>query len=297
MSVLLPAILPVALIIFIGFIAGRTLNLKLSTLSQLSVYILCPALIADSLYRTTISAKSVLDLSLGVVIIALVMYLIAWGISYFFQVSSLTYRSLVATTVHPNNGNMGLPFVDFALGSGGLERAIIYMISSAIIMFGFAPAILTGSSLKKGLILTLKLPLIWAMLAGLALRLLGIELPFKLGEGIHLLGRSAIPIDLIILGMQLSSTRLTVAKYEFISTILRLLIAPIIALYVGKMLNLEGLDLQVLILQSAMPTAINTLVLVTEFGGDAPRVARTIVVTTLSSFITLPLVLWAATGF
>ncbi|NES00827.1 MAG: AEC family transporter, partial [Symploca sp. SIO1B1] len=54
---------------------------------------------------------------------------------------------------------------------------------------------------------------------------------------------------------------------------------------------LEGLDLQVLVLQAAMPTAVNTIVLVT-FGGDAPRVARTVVVSTLMSFVTLPLVLW-----
>ena len=292
MAALLPAILPVALIIIIGFIAGKTLNIQLQTLSQLSVYVLSPALISDSLYRTTLSPQSVRDLLLGVAIIALVMYFLVWGLSRFLNLSSLTYKSLVATTLHPNNGNMGLPFVDFALGAAGLERAIIYMIGSAIILFGFAPAILTGNSLGKSLYLTLKLPLIWAMLAGLTLRLLDIELPFKMGEAIHMLGRAAIPVALIILGIQLSSTRLTIAKYEFSSIILKLLIAPIIAFFVGKFLALQGLDLKVLILQSAMPTAVSTLILVSEFGGDAPRVARTIVATTMLSFITLPLILW-----
>ncbi len=297
MTALLPAVIPVAFIIIIGLIAGKTLNLQSQTLSKLSIYILSPALISDSLYRTTLSTESILDLLLGVAIISVIMYLTVWGLSCFFKLSSTTSKTLIATTLHPNNGNMGLPFVDFALGAMGLERAIIYMIGSAIILFGVAPALLTGNSLKKSFLLTLKLPLIWAMLAGLTLRLLQIELPFKLGEAIHMLGRAAIPVALIILGMQLSITRFTVAKSELASTILKLLIAPIIALGVGKFLHLDGLNLQVLIIQSAMPTAVNTLVLVSEFGGDAPRVARTIVVTTLLSFITLPLVLWAAIRF
>ncbi|MEA5536499.1 AEC family transporter [Crocosphaera sp. XPORK-15E] len=296
MTILLPAIIPVAFIIFIGFIAGKTLKLQQQTLSQLTVYILAPALVADSLYTTTMSAESAAKLLLGVFIIASVLYLLVLGVSYWFNLSSLIRKSLIATTLHPNNGNMGLSLVDFALGSGGLDRAIIYMIGSSILLFGITPAILAGTSLKHSLGVVFKLPLIWAMIAGLILRVLQIKLPFNLGEGLHLLGVAAIPIALLILGMQLADTRFKVRKFEFASLNLRLIIAPIIALLIGKLINLDSLDLQVLILQSAMPTAVNTLVLVTEFGGDPPLVARTIVVTTLLSFLTLPMVLWLSTN-
>ena len=197
-------------------------------------------------------------------------------------------------TLHPNNGNMGLPLVDFALGSAGLERAIIYMIGSSILLFGVAPAILAGTSLKHSLTVTFKLPLMWAMLGGLSLRFLQIELPFNLGEALHLLGRAAIPVALIILGMELVTTKFKVTNFELISLNFRLILAPLIALFVGKLINLPSLDLQVFILQSAMPTAVNTIVLATEFGGESLKVARTIVVTTLLSFLTLPLVLWVA---
>ena len=77
---------------------------------------------------------------------------------------------------------------------------------------------------------------------------------------------------------------------------MRLLVAPLIAYLVGRTLGLEALDLQVLVVQSAMPTAVNTFILVTEFGGDAAWVARTIVISTLMSFVTLPLVLWVSTS-
>ncbi|MEC4806693.1 MAG: hypothetical protein SAJ72_20750 [Jaaginema sp. PMC 1080.18] len=57
------------------------------------------------------------------------------------------------------------------------------------------------------------------------------------------------------------------------------------------LLQFNTLELQVFVLQAAMPTAVNSLVFVTEFGGDAPRVAKTIVASTLLSLVTLPVVL------
>lgn len=297
MTALLPAIVPVSFIILIGFLAGRKLSLDPQTLSQLGVYILAPALVADGLYRTTLSVQSSFGLLLAFTIISLLLYAIAWGISHLFHLSPALQKSLMATTLFPNNGNLGLPLIDFALGSAGLERAIVYMIGSSILMFGVAPALLQGHSLDYGMRLTLKLPLIWAMLGGLSLRWLGIKLPLQLDEGIAQLGRAAIPVALLLLGMQLASTRFQVGKYELFATAIRLLLAPLIAYGVGVALHLQGLDLQVLILQTAMPVAVNTVVLVTEFGGDASRVARTIVISTLLGFLTLPAILWASARF
>lgn len=58
MTTLLPAVLPVGLIILVGFIIGRNLSLERSTLSQLALYTLSPALVVDSLYRTQLSLAS-----------------------------------------------------------------------------------------------------------------------------------------------------------------------------------------------------------------------------------------------
>ncbi|MGC1249171.1 MAG: AEC family transporter, partial [Spirulinaceae cyanobacterium] len=174
----------------------------------------------------------------------------------------------------------------------GLERAIVYLIAASITMASIAPALLKGEGLLIGIKLTLKLPLLWAMLGGLCLRIFKIELPFSLYESLEMLGNASIPIALIILGLQLAQTPFRLGRYELFASALRLLLAPGIAYGVGSILGLTGLDLQVLVMQGAMPTAVNTLVWVTEFGGDPPRVARTIIVSTMMSFLTLPLVLW-----
>lgn len=292
MSHLVSAVLPIALIIAIGCFAGRFLRLESQTLSQLTLYILSPALIIDSLYRTTLSLKSTLALVFAYFIASFLLYVVVWSIGKIGNLSLNFQKSLMATTLFSNNGNLGLPFVAFSLGSAGLERAIIYMIASSILMFGFGPALLRGGGFDYGLRLSLKLPLLWSIAAGLALRTLPFKIPFQLDISIQQLGQAAIPLALIMLGIELADTRFRLGKKEALAAFIRLAIAPLIAYLVGRSVNLSTLDLQVLVIQSAMPTAVSTLVLVTEFGGDAAWVARTIVVSTIISFMTLPLILW-----
>ncbi len=97
--------------------------------------------------------------------------------------------------------------------------------------------------------------------------------------------------NLIVLGIQLSQTNVRPRFSELLVAISRLVVAPTIAYVIGSLLQLETLSLKVLVLQSAMPTAVSSFIIVSEFGGDKDLVARAIVTSTLMSFITLPVVL------
>ncbi len=296
MTSLLPAILPVGLIILIGFIVGRTLPLQGSTLSQLALYVLSPALVVDSLYRTKLSVASSSKLLMGFALTSIAIYAIVGVINRLLKLPPALSRGITAIVMFPNNGNMGLPVATFALGAAGLDRAIVYMLGSIFVMFCLGPAIIQGKGIIKGLKLTLKLPLLWAILFGLSLRLLSFPIPWELDKSIQQLGAAAIPVALILLGIQLSETHFRPSIKEIVLAIARLLIAPMIAYLIGRLLQLEILNLQILVLQSAMPTAVNSLILVSEFGGDKDLVAKAIVTSTLMSFITLPTVLWLIMG-
>ncbi len=291
MTTLLPAVLPVGLIILIGFVVGRTLSLQRSTLSQLALYVLSPALVIDSLYRTELSLNSSIGLLIGFAITSVLIYVAVWGIGKLLKFPVTLTRGITAVVMFPNNGNMGLPVATFALGAAGLDRAIVYMIGSSFLMFCFGPAMIRGKGIVQGLKLTLKLPLIWAILFGLCLRWSSVKIPWQLDRGIQQLGAAAIPIALILLGIQLSESDFKPKIREIITAIARLLIAPTVAYFIGRLLQLELLSLQVLVLQSAMPTAVNSFVIVSEFGGDKDLVARAIVTSTIISFVTLPIVL------
>lgn len=291
MTALLPVILPISLIILIGYIAGKTLNLDYQTLSQLTIYILVPALIASSLYRNTLSLNSAAGLVTGFILITLALYVVVSLLSQSLNLAPSVRISLLATTLFGNVGNLGLPLISSTLGTAGLERAIIYLISATILMAGIGPTILKTKGLRASIALTFRLPLFWAMLLGLLLQLLNVKLPFRVDEGMQMLGNAAIPVALVTLGTQLSQNQLVIGWYELMAAGLRLIVAPLIAFGIGSSLQLTGLELQVLILQSAMPTAVNTLIWVSEFGGEPPRVARSILSSTLLSLGTLPILL------
>jgi predicted permease len=290
---ILSAIIPVAGIVLIGFYAGKTLDLDRPTLSRVVLYILSPVLIADSLYRTTMTAENMRGIFLGFTLTYLLLCLLAWGLAKKLGFSTGSQKSFIATTAFPNNGNMGLPVNLFAFGEPGLERAVVYLIASSIVIFSTAPAFLKGGSFWSGLRFTLKLPLIWAMLVGWGLRLFGPELPLKLNVSLHLVAQAAIPIALLLLGIQIANSRFELSPYEGGASLMRLIGGGLVAFLVGKGLGLTGLDLKVLILQSSMPAAINSFLMVNEFGGDSPRTARVVVISTLLAFVTLPIVLWA----
>ena len=291
MQALLNTVLPVALVVFSGYLMGKRIPMDLTTLSRLTLYLLVPALIFDAMYRAEYSREGLVGLALGFTLTYLLLFLATTGMARLLGLSPEAAKSLLVCSLFPNSGNMGLSLVYFALGEEGLRRAVVYFILSSVVMFGLGPAFIRGGGLKEGLLFTLRLPLFYALLLGLLLKTLGVSLPFRLDEGLRLMGQAAIPVLLLTLGMQMSQTRFQVGAFEGVASSLRLLVAPLLAYGVGFILGLPRLEHQVLVLQSATPVAVNAFLLTREFGGEALRVARIVVVSTFLAFLTIPLFL------
>ena len=297
MTVILSAILPVACIVLIGYIVGKKINLDQSTLSRLSLYVLFPALIVDNLYKTTLSSENAIAITIGFLITFVIWCVSAWQLSHSLRFSTDLKKNFVITTALPNVGNLGLPVTLFALGEAGLERAIVYLIVWNVVVLTTVPAFLQKGGFRSSIQFMLRLPLTWAVFFGVALRGFNVQLPFQLDEGLNLLAEAAIPLGLLMLGIQISQSKFELTGYEVGASLLRLVGGGIIAFAVGKMLGLAVLDLKVLVLQSSMPTAITAFLMTNEFGGDGALAARVVVVSTLLGFITLPGVLWLLERF
>ncbi|MEO1391428.1 MAG: AEC family transporter [Cyanobacteria bacterium J06634_5] len=295
MGVLISAVLPIALVALCGAWVGRAFPLDLKTLARTNIYVLLPALVLTGVYGSSVAASSAAGIVVGFLLNCVVLYAIATVLGRTLKLPSDTRKSLVATTLLANSGNIGLPFVLFALGEAALERAVIYLIASAIFMASIGPVFLKGEGLRAGVKVTLNLPVFWATLAGLLLQSFAWSVPTALDKALSLLSGAAIPIALLTLGIQLSRTRLDFGPYEIFAACLRLFVSPLTAYGMGRLIGLSGLELDVLVMQSAMPVAVNTLIWVTELGGDTVRVARTIVLSTVMSLGSLPVVLWLIT--
>lgn len=287
--------LPIAIVALCGVWVGRVFLLDIRTLTRLNIYALLPALVLTGVYGSSLAPDVTVRIVAGFLLNCLVLYGIAIALAKQLQLPADTQKSLVATTLLANTGNIGLPFILFALGEAALERAIVYLIASAIFITSVGPIFLKGQGIRAGLKITLTLPVFWATLAGIALQALVWKVPLAIDRALALMADAAIPIALLTLGIQLSRIPIKIGRYELIAAILRLVVSPICAYGIGLTLGLKELDLAVLVMQASMPVAVNTLIWVTEFGGDTVRVARTIVLSTVLSFATLPTVLWLVT--
>jgi predicted permease len=292
LSALLSVVIPAAIVVLAGFAAGRKLELDLSTLTKLTLYILSPALIVDSMLQTELPAGEGLRIAAAFAVATALLYVLVLAIAAVGNIPLSTRTSLLATTIFPNTGNLGLSLTLLALGQDGLQRAVVTYLASAVLVFGLGPALVSGEGLKRGVKTTIRLPLMWALVAGIALRAANVQLPLGIDDGIHLLAQAAVPVLLITLGIQISRTRFKPRTSDFSTASLRLGGGPIAAYIGGRLLGLDHLALQVLVLQCATPTAVNALLVAAEFGGDSARAARAVVLTTVLAFATLPIVMW-----
>lgn len=291
MTAILSAVLPVACIVLLGYVVGKTLDIGRENLSRLVLFVFTPALVANALYRTPLTVENTRGLFLGFGLTYGLLVAISWGLSAIFKLPIAVRKSAIATTAFPNTGNMGLSVNFFAYGDAGLDRAIVVLIVSSLFVFSIGPAILKGGGLANAVKFTLKLPLIWAMLLGLGLRLLPFDLPFKLGDALQVLADGTIPLALLLLGMEIAENSFRCSVYEVCASVMRLLGGAAVAYGVATAIGLSGLDLQVLVLQCAMPAAVSSFLMVKEFGGDATRTARVVAISSLLAFATLPVVL------
>jgi predicted permease len=292
MEALLNTVFPVALVVLSGYLLGRRVAMDLPTLSRLTVYLLVPALIFDAMYRASFSREGLLGLTLGFLFTYLGLYLFVALLARPLRLSREAGKGLAVSALFPNSGNMGLSLAYFALGEAGLRLAVVYFILSSVLMFGLGPAFIRGGGVLEGLRFTLRLPLFYALFLGLLFRALEVSFPFRLDEGVRLMGQAAIPVLLLTLGMQMAKTPFRLGAFELTASALRLLLAPLFAYLVGLLLGLPRLEHQVLVLQSATPIAVNAFLLSQEFGKDAARMGRSVVVSTFLAFLTVPLVLF-----
>ncbi|MEA5466343.1 AEC family transporter [Leptothoe sp. PORK10 BA2] len=292
MGILISAVLPIALVALVGIWVGRIFTLERQTLARLSIYALVPALVLHSLAKTTLELGNAIAILTTFILNTAFLYLLAVTLGRLLTFSSDEKKSLIATTIFANVGNMGLPFVLFSLGEAGLERAIVYLVGSSLMTASVFPIVLQGEGVLKGLRYTLGLPVLWAAIAGIMLQGTGTILPLPMERAVTLLSDGAIPLALLMLGIQLSETPFVFGRHELMAAGLRLIVSPLLAFNIANIVGLTGIDRQVVVLQAAMPVAVNSLIWVTELGGDTVQVARTIVLSTLLSLGTLPIVLW-----
>lgn len=301
LEVLLEVLLPIAVVAAVGFALRRAMPLDQATLNRVVIYGLSPALIFVSLVRADLSgdgALRMLALSVGVV---LVLGGLIAAVALPLRVRRADLSALLLTSLFMNSGNYGLPAARFAFGEEGFTQAVFYFVAQSIMAqtLGVAVAAAGGAKPGAGLLReaagrVFRMPQVYAVLAALLVRLSGFDPAAATGagaglfKGLALIGEAALPMMLVVLGLQLGAG-VTIEQPGMVAlaSALRLIASPLLAYGLGLALGLGGVSLAVGVMLAGMPTAVNTTILAIEFNSRPSLVVGTVVVTSFASLVTL----------
>jgi predicted permease len=286
-------VLPVFLIAGLGYLLAWRMHVEGRSLGRLLFWAMTPALVFRSLYAMDVDMAALRQIVLVGVAVTAMGGLAGWIAG--FGLSRRERAAIVLTSAVSNNGNMGIPISFFAFGQPGMVLGTLYYVVSSFLnnTIGVAVASAGETPLRSALWKAVQVPVLYAALAGFVLNQTGIELPTPVFRAVDLLASAAIPGMLTLLGIQLQVAPLLQGQtVVWRSAFVRLVASPLLTALLCLVLGVVGVERNVLILQSAMPTAVMTMVLATEFDTAPQLVATVVFFTTAASMATLSLVLW-----
>jgi len=303
LSALTTSILPVLSVAGVGYILGIYRDVDVDPLATITLYVLTPALVFHSLATTPIERETAATLFAGVTVFTVIMVGLAEAYGRLAGEKPPTLGSLVLTSVFPNAGNYGIPLSAFAFGAIGRSTAVLFIAVQSVMMYTLGVYVASrgqAGSTRDAVTKVFELPLVYAVVAAGAVRATGVVPPAEttVMQTLKLTGDSAIPVMLLLLGIQLANTTYGTATVRVTPAVaLKLLVAPAVALGIAVGIGLGGDVGRVFVLECAMPAAITPLMLTVEFGGQsddisaAEFVSTAILVTTVGSILTLTLLI------
>ncbi len=286
---ILNIVLPTFVVILIGYIFGRVRkSANISPLVDIAFNIGAPALTFVSMLEKKIVLLDAGKIWAAALIIMLGCGIIAWVV---FKFLKQKHSSLYLSIAIMNTVNLPFPLIYLAYGAEGLVAATLFFIPNVLLLYSLGIYIAAGKQWKDGLKEILKVPVLYAAVLGLIFNLCNITLPKLAMNTLNLIAMISIPLALIVLGYNLSKVKLASLPTTFIASFLRVGVGLLLGLLAVNLFNLTGVFKSVVILDSAMPAAVNASIIATKYDTEADLVSSVVFVTTLMSLVSIPFLL------
>ncbi|MBW7881470.1 MAG: AEC family transporter [Caldilineaceae bacterium] len=294
-SIFLNVLLPVFSLVLIGYIAGPRLGMEARTLTKLAYYILVPAFIFNVFSKAEIRMDLALRMALYFFVVTAGTIVIAFLAARLLGASTQLTAAYVLVAAFGNVGNFGLPVIQFKLGEVGLLPASVYFLVGST--FGFLVGVMAATWNRDGgrwraVWAALSTPGVIAVVPAFLVNGLSIPVPAFADRAISLMAGALIPVMLLTLGIQLAGMgRPNIDRHVMTSSLVRLLISPLLAIALTGVFAIPDLESGVGIIQAAMPAAVLTSLIALEHNLIPNFVTTAVLFSTAASAITLTIVL------
>lgn len=290
-------LMPVALVIVLGYIAGKRgrLNRDDSLLiSRLVLGWIMPSLLFVGMASTP--REQLLDFRfvLATVVGIVGMFAIALGIGWWRlrDLKSATLKGLV--NGFPDAAFMGIPILAAMYGAGSIYSVLVLNLVASLIMIPLAIMLLTiadgkgsgGQAFVSSLLTAVRRPLVWAPFLGMLFSLLEVKLPVPVADSFNLLGKATPGVSLFCLGLIMSADKLKMSTEVWTNLGLKLFIQPALMFGAMVVVGRHGVFAQQMILLSALPSATIPAMFANQAGAYQSEASTSILVSTLLSVLT-----------
>lgn len=290
MTELLGILGPVTIITAIGWAFGRSsAGLHSRTLSSLVLMVATPSLVFHTLVSLNVELAMIGQMAiaaLACIASAGVLALIA------LRLFHAPVRLYLPSLMLPNSGNLGLPLAALAFGEAGLKLGVAYFFVVALVQYSVGLSIASG---KLNLFHFLRQPLMYSVALVLLVAFFDLSPPLFVMNTVEILGGMMVPAMLILLGSSLATLGVSDVKVAFVFALGRLICGICAASFAIWVLGLSGVAAGVVFLLGTMPSAIVTFVFAERYQPESSgAVAGAVVVSTLTTFVCLPGLIWIA---
>ena len=277
-----------------GVFAGIVIRKKGEKYAKMAIwfilYVLIPLFIFNTVWTNSISFANAWKT------VATAFFVISGGAFLVFlwsKLESIPFKKYALSVAFMNSAFLAIPVSALLWGRTGAQYAIIYNVVLTVCIFTVGVFWASG---KSSLVEIFKLPEIYAIISGFVLYFLKIQPPPILAQGLDNLSHFTLSAVLIFVGYRIAKIRVSIVKDAVIGVLIRIFGGWLLALAAVQLLAIPYPEKGICIMSSAMPTAVMAYVISEEFNADAEFAAAAVILGSILSFFTIPLIGYLYSG-
>jgi predicted permease len=289
-------LLPILLIATSGYILGKFLTVDPRTIGRIAFYIFSPLLIFDLMVTSQLDIRQAASTIAYTAAVIAVMGVLAFLLGKLFQLERPQLLAVILTVAFGNTGNYGLPVIKFAFGDEAMAVASVFFVTTTILfnVIGVIIASLGHTDLKSAILGVFKLPILYGALLALLVNATGFQIPVFLSRTIEVAASGSVPLMIVLLGLELTRIQWSHSFRALgVGVLTKLILGPVVGILLADTFGMQGHTRQANVLDAAMPAAVATTVLATEYQLEPSLVTAIVFIGTILSPLTLtPLIVY-----
>lgn len=297
-NIVLNQVIILFIILFIGFVAGKFKimdSVGTKKLSEVLLFVTSPMLVLNSFFiefsrERVINVLWIVGMGGGMFLISIVLSKFIYG-----RFNEKVEPVLRFTAIFSNCGYMGLPLLKALFGDDGVFYGSFYIVVFYIVLWSYGFMMFGGKGTKAQIAKKVLInPSLIAVYIGLIVFFLGIRIPAPVSAAVSAIGDMTMPISMLIIGGVISTAKISTVFNDvrvYLASVVRLILMPVIALFLVNIVGAPALPGAILITALAMPAATATTMFSEMFDKDAMFSSKCVTVSTLLSIITAPVLI------